>query len=342
MASLGKKIAEYRMNRSSDPASGYRYLYWLRSDQCYRERGYPPFSPPPAVRQCPSFNPTIGISEISHHLCLSMPFDIEPLKQLIVDSAKLEILPLYQQTESSTKPDGSLITAADIALQRRVSASLSRLYPDIPFLGEEMSQEEQRELLADASAGFWCLDPLDGTSNFVAGMPCFAVSLAYLGQGETKLGIIYDPIRNECFSALSGQGAWLNDRRLSLNVQATQLADCVAMVDLKRLPADLACNLATRPPYRSQRNIGSVALEWCWLAAGRVQLYLHGGQRLWDYAAGRLIFAEAGGVHSLADGIERSATYTQDLRPKVAMAALTQGLFDSWTEWIEQHQLNNA
>jgi len=266
-----------------------------------------------------------------------MHFDIESLKELIIDSAELEILPLYQQTEGSTKSDGSVITAADIALQRRVSSSLARRYPDMPFLGEEMTQEDQQTLLNDSSEGFWCLDPLDGTANFVAGMPCFAVSLAYIQQGQTKLGIIYDPIRQEYFSARSGQGAWLNDRPLQLNARADQLADCVAMVDLKRLPPALASHLATQPPYRSQRNIGSVALEWCWLAAGRVQLYLHGGQRLWDYATGRLIFAEAGGIYGLTDGIERGTTYTQDLRPKVARAALNQELFDNWGEWIEKY-----
>jgi myo-inositol-1(or 4)-monophosphatase len=75
------------------------------------------------------------------------------------------------------------------------------------------------------------------------------------------------------------------------------------------------------------------------LAGGRLQLYLHGGQRLWDYAAGRLIFAEAGGAFSLSDGIGRSTPYTQDLQPKVAQAAVNQNLFDSWCDWIEQHNL---
>ncbi|HIJ48044.1 MAG TPA: inositol monophosphatase family protein, partial [Gammaproteobacteria bacterium] len=153
-----------------------------------------------------------------------------------------------------------------------------------------------------------------------------------------QLGIIYDPIRQECFSAQKGVGAWLNGKPLSLNAAAIELADCVAMVDLKRLPATLACNLATQPPFRSQRSIGSVALDWCWLAAGRLQLYLHGGQRLWDFGAGRLIFAEAGGNFSLADEIKQSAGYTQDLQPKVAKAALNLQLFEQWVEWIEVHQ----
>jgi fructose-1,6-bisphosphatase/inositol monophosphatase family enzyme len=78
-------------------------------------------------------------------------------------------------------------------------------------------------------------------------------------------------------------------------------------------------------------------LDWCWLAAGRLQLYLHGGQRLWDYAAGRLIFAEAGGIFSLADGINQAAGLTPDLRPKVAKAAVKQQLFTAWSDWLEAH-----
>lgn len=266
-----------------------------------------------------------------------MQLDLELLERIVIESAEEEIIPLYQQVESSAKADGSLVTAADLAIQRRIAASLSQHYPDTPLLGEEMSAEAQQALLNDSGTGIWCLDPLDGTSNFVAGMPCFAVSLAYLQQGETQLGIIYDPIRKECFSARSGEGAWLNGQRLQLKQQGSALADCVAMVDLKRLPHQLACKLATDPPYRSQRSIGSVALDWCWLAAGRIQLYLHGGQRLWDFAAGRLIFSEAGGAYTLEDRIERGAGYTDDLHPKVGKAALNQALFDRWGEWIEQH-----
>ncbi len=267
-----------------------------------------------------------------------MAFDLNFLKQLIIDSADLEVMPLYRQSESSFKPDGSLVTNADLALQRRVSTALAQYYPDIPFLGEEMPEEEQEYLLSHSKEGFWCLDPLDGTANFVAGMPCFAVSLAYLQQGKTKLGIIYDPVRQECFSAEAGEGAWLNGKRLTIHAAENDLADAVAMVDLKRLPAQLACNLATDPPYRSQRSIGSVALDWCWLAAGRLQLYLHGGQRLWDFAAGRLIFSEAGGRYTLTDEIRQGAAYTQDLRPKVAKAALNAQLFEKWERWIEQHR----
>lgn len=267
-----------------------------------------------------------------------MQFDLEFLKQLVIDSAKAEILPRYQQIASRAKADGSLVTEADFGVQRRIQQRLSERYPEIPFLGEEMSTEAQQALLDNSREGLWCLDPLDGTSNFVAGMPCFGVSLAYLQDGETQLGIIYDPIREECFSAVSGEGVWLNGKPLVLNAATASLSDSIAMVDMKRLPAELSCNLVRDPPYRSQRSIGSVALEWCWLAAGRIQLYLHGGQRIWDFGAGRLIFAEAGGSFSLTDGMERGAGYTLDLNQKVAKGALNPDLFVQWEAWLEQHR----
>ncbi len=265
-----------------------------------------------------------------------MQFDLDFLKQLIIDSARAEILPRYQQIESSTKADGTLVTEADLGVQHRIQQGLSERYPTIPFLGEEMSTEAQQALLDNSAEGLWCLDPLDGTSNFVAGMPCFGVSLAYVQDGETRLGIIYDPIREECFSAVKGEGAWLNGKRLLLNDETASLSDCIAMVDMKRLAPPLACNLVTKAPYRSQRSIGSVALEWCWLAAGRAQLYLHGGQRIWDFGAGRLIFAEAGGSFTLTDGMAQGSGYTLDLNQKVAKAALNPTLLTQWEVWIEQ------
>ena len=266
-----------------------------------------------------------------------MEFDITLLKQLVIDTAKQELIPRFQRTDSNLKANGTLVTAADLAIQQRLAETLARLHPEIPLLGEEMPPEQQQRVMHSSDSGFWCLDPLDGTANFVAGMPCFAISLAYLQQGETRLGIIYDPLRDECFHAQAGRGAWLNEHPLALDQTTSKLADCVAMVDFKRLPAGLATHLATRPPFRSQRSIGSVALDWCWLAAGRLQLYLHGGQRLWDYAAGRLIFAEAGGTYALSDGIYRSSGLTPDLRPKVARAAVNQQLFTLWADWLERH-----
>ena len=90
------------------------------------------------------------------------------------------------------------------------------------------------------------------------------------------------------FCRSQGQGAWLNGEPLAQR-PPVPLAEGVALIDLKRLPRGLASRLASDPPYQSQRSFGAVALDWCWLAAGRCQVYLHGQQKLWDYAAGCLI-----------------------------------------------------
>ncbi len=264
--------------------------------------------------------------------------DVPQLRNLIIQTADEEILPRFQQIESHRKADGSLVTEADLAVQQRLLGQLQAIYPEIPLLGEEMSAVQQARILADSASGFWCLDPLDGTSNYVAGMPCFATSLAFIHRGVVRIGIIYDPLRKECFHAIRGEGAWLNGTRLRLQPSVRELKGCVAMVDFKRLSERLAARLATHPPYRSQRSIGSVALDWCWLAAGRLQLYLHGGARLWDYAAGSLIHLEAGGRLRLTHGhVSQPAPSELDLQPCMAVAAADEGLFRAWFDWLKQY-----
>jgi len=264
--------------------------------------------------------------------------DVPGLCDLIVEAAELEILPRFRGIESQRKADGSLVTETDLAVQRRLQRRLEERHPDIPLLGEEMSSDQQAGVLADSPSGYWCLDPLDGTSNYVAGMPCFAISLAYIRDGEVQIGIIYDPLRRECFHAVRGEGAWLGGEPLRQTGVPGELKSCVAMVDFKRLAAPLASRLATQPPYRSQRSIGSVALDWCWLAAGRVQLYLHGGAKLWDYAAGSLIYREAGGRLRLTHGhVSLPEEHTLSLHPCMAVAAADETLFLAWTDWLRQY-----
>ena len=266
-----------------------------------------------------------------------MSINIELLKTEIIASAEQELLPGFRQSGGRKKADGSLVTDADLAVQHRLRQRLEAEYPHISLLGEEMESEEQQRVLQDSAAGFWCLDPLDGTANYVAGMPCFATSLAYIRDGRVELGIIYDPLRGECFHATRGAGAWLNGEPLRLDNATSQLGDCLAMVDFKRLSAPLATRLAKQPPYRSQRSIGSVALDWCWLAAGRLELYLHGGSKLWDYAAGSLIFSEAGGSHRLTRGhVSTPDEVSLGLQPRMAIAAVNQALFETWNRWLEQ------
>jgi len=257
--------------------------------------------------------------------------DLDRVAELVRALARAELLPRFARVDRERKGDGSIVTAADRAMQARLEAELGDRWPGFRLLGEEMAEDLQGRLLADPGPGLWLVDPLDGTTNFAAGLPFFSVSVALLKDGSVALGVVYDPARDECFAGERGRGVFLNGRALPPPPPAPPLASGLAVVDFKRLPAELAGRLATHPPYGSQRSLGSVALDWCWLASGRFHLYLHGRQRLWDYAAGELILREAGGLSCTLDGEPVSRPL---LAGRSAAAARDPGLFAAWRRWL--------
>ena len=233
------------------------------------------------------------------------------------------------------KDDGSWVTDTDHAMQADLRAGLAERFPEHGFLGEEMSVGEQEAAWRECLDGrpTWVVDPLDGTSNFRVGFPVFSVTVALLVGGKTTFGVVYDPCRDECFHATRGEGAWRDDTRLSLaGTEPQPLGSSLATVDFKRLPADIASRLACDPPYASQRSIGSVALDWCWVAAGRVQVYVHGKQKLWDYAAGQLILQEAGGASGQLDGEIDYPDQPLEPLPRSAVAATHMALLEDWMD----------
>lgn len=259
--------------------------------------------------------------------------DIKFLREQVRIAAREELLPRFADVQRHVKRDGSIVTEADPAMQDRMQRILAEHWPQYAFLGEEMPRARHEKLALARDRGLWCLDPLDGTSNFAAGLPFFSVSLALLIEGRPVLGMVYDPVRDECFMAQRGRGAWLNG--ISMGTVASldlPLPRCIAVVDLKRLKPGLAATLAARPPFGSQRNFGSSALDWCWLADGRFHVYLHGGQKLWDYAAGSLILSEAGGRSQTLDGEEVIAP---GLHPRSVVATLDADLFAVWSTWVQ-------
>ena len=265
---------------------------------------------------------------------MTKKIQLKDLTAIIICIADAEILPRFTHVSASTKTDGSVVTEADLITQQCIIDALYKEWPDIPLLGEEMSAAEQQHLLNTADY-LWCLDPLDGTTNFASGVPVFCTSLALLHKGQAILGLIYDPIKKECFAAEYGKGARLNGQPLMLDNTETALSECIAGIDLKRLDSELASRVATMQPFRSQRNFGSGALDWAWLASGRIQLYLHGGQKLWDYMAGQLIFREAGGHCS---DLEGAPVATHKLVARSVVAAANQQLFDNWLGWIQEEK----
>ena len=259
--------------------------------------------------------------------------DLKLLRQLMRTCAQEELLPRFADVGRHIKRDGSIVTEADHAMQDRVQRELASHWPEYDFLGEESPRQEKHEALAASRGkGLWILDPLDGTSNFAAGVPFFSVSLALLVDGRPEIGLVYDPIRDECFVAQRGSGSWLNGLSLGTQVPVhLPLARTIAVVDFKRLDRELAAKLGAEPPYGSQRNFGSSALDWCWLADGRFHVYLHGGQKLWDYAAGILILTEAGGQAVTLAGEE---VFTSRLETRSVVATRDPELFQAWKAWV--------
>ena len=257
--------------------------------------------------------------------------DLTDLAAAVREAAREELLPRFAAVKRELKSDGSVVTVADRGMQERMLLTLAETWPDYGLLGEEMSSAEQAALLAEPGAGLWILDPLDGTSNFAAGIPFFSVSLALLVAGEIVLGVVHDPTRDETFTARKEDGAWLNGEPLERPADSLPLKRAIGAVDFKRLPARLAIRFAEHPPYASQRSLGSVALDWCWVAAGRFHVYLHGRQRLWDYAAGQLILDEAGGSSCT---LEDTPVLKLGNEPRSALASLDPGLFGEWRQWI--------
>ena len=258
--------------------------------------------------------------------------DLKKLEHIIRQVANEEILTRFNKSSYSIKDDGSLLTEADLAADQRIQQSLLDNWPEIAFLSEEMELSQQQQLLETADQ-LWCLDPLDGTSNFASGLPLFATSLALIKNGEVVIGITYDPLRDEMFSAVKGQGAFLNSSRLECKPSGFSLNKAVAIVDLKRLQPALAQQLMLNAPYKSQRNLGACVLEWAWMAANRGHAYLHGGMKLWDLAAGTLILSEAGGYAATLEG---ETVFRPSMTPRSVVISPDQQLFSEWMEYLNE------
>ncbi|MGI9317156.1 MAG: inositol monophosphatase family protein [bacterium] len=263
--------------------------------------------------------------------------DLEELCELVISVADgCPDLKSGYTADVTKKDDGSYVTKVDQALQDALEQKLQNRCPEFGFIGEEMEHSDQVTICNTSTNGYWVIDPLDGTTNFSSGFLCFGISVALVVTGQPRLAVIYDPVRKECFSAKAGGGAFMNGKKITCN-QDQALNDCIANVDYKRLVSELAERLVRSPPYRSQRNLGSSVLEWCWLAAGRVQLYLHGGQKLWDFAAGYLILTEAGGAATTLSG---EALDCASLKKRSVVAAVNPELLSQWSSWININQFD--
>ena len=245
--------------------------------------------------------------------------------------AATEILPRFRAVEARRKDDGSLVTEADLATQRALAEALHRIEP-VALLGEEMPEAQQRRVW-EAGGRFWCVDPLDGTANFSAGVPYFAVSVALMEGTRPLLGVVVDPIADEAYFAVRGAGAWRDGFALPPASREVAMAEAVAEVDLRRSLAHVRHEIKHRPPFAKRLTSGSTALAWCHLAAGRRDLFLHAGQKVWDYAAGALIAEEAGAALCT---LREDDFWAGPAWDRSVIAARTPALFAQWRDWVRE------
>lgn len=258
------------------------------------------------------------------------------LAELVREVAQTAVMPRFLNTAVSTKSDGTRLTEADLHAQALFAERLPQII-NCPMLGEEMSADEQHAIWQHAATGLWVVDPIDGTNNFINGLPHFALSVAYIRHGRAQLGAIFHPMMREMFTAERGRGAWLNGRPLPLHHAPKKLNESIAGVEVKYLRSGkLASRMQTLHPFGSQRSMGSSTLDWCYLAAGRYDLYLHGGQKLWDYAAGALIYEEAGGRLATLEGDDFWSG--EHVFKRSVIAGLQSDLFERWLAWIRANQ----
>jgi myo-inositol-1(or 4)-monophosphatase len=206
-----------------------------------------------------------------------------------------------EQLQVSLKGPANFVTAADHRAEEILQAELARARPGYGFLMEERGDVEG----ADRTHRF-IVDPLDGTTNFLHGIPHFAISIALERDGELVAGLIFNPVSHETFTAERGKGAFLNDRRIRVAAR-TELSDAVIGTGIPhsgRPSHDLFLDelRAVMAASAGVRRIGAASLDLAWTAAGRLDGFWERNLRAWDLAAGIVILREAGGYVTDADG----------------------------------------
>lgn len=192
-----------------------------------------------------------------------------------------------------SKGRGNVVSEADLAAEKVLKQILSDQYPDCGIISEES------EAINGKAEYQWIIDPLDGSRNYVSGVPHFAVNIALVRAKEILLGLTYDPSRKEIFTAVKGNGLHLNGKQVWVS-KAPSLTECLVGLDMGYNDArgKEALRLLTGlwPGMQSIRIMGSAALGLAYVASGRLDIYFHHNLYPWDIAPGILMVQEAGGV----------------------------------------------
>lgn len=199
----------------------------------------------------------------------------------------------------SNKGDIDLVTEADLASEKLIIDRIKSHYPRHAILAEESGATDGFEQVSGKSDWKWIIDPLDGTTNYAHGYPCFCVSIALESAGAIEIAVIYDPMRDEMFAAERGQGATLNERRMRVST--------VDELNSAMLCTGFPYNVRERPNFardfanftmeaQAVRRDGSAAIDLAYIACGRFDGFWEDGLKPWDVAAGALLIEEAGGM----------------------------------------------
>ena len=241
-------------------------------------------------------------------------------KALVKDFREVENL------QVSTKGPGDFVTKADREAERIIKEDLMGGRPTYGWLGEETGETAGQD-----PTRRWIVDPLDGTTNFLHGMPHWAVSIALEHKGEIVSAVVFDAAKDEMFWAEKGAGAWMNDRRLRVSgrraLHEAVFATGVPFGAKKTLPATLADLARLMPACAGVRRWGAASLDLAYVAAGRFDGYWERELKAWDIAAGILLVKEAGGmVSAIREG--------DDMLEKGAVICANDPLFEGFRKII--------
>jgi len=199
------------------------------------------------------------------------------------------------------KSRNDFVSEVDQQAEKEIIRAINRAYPDHSILAEESGEHAGNDYQ-------WIIDPLDGTTNFLRGFPQFSVSIAMKYRGKLEHAVVFDPMRDEIFSATRGQGAQLNDRRIRVTDRKTLsgalLGTGIPFREDQDIDAYLPTLKALIKDTAGVRRAGSAALDLAYVASGRLDGFWEYGLREWDMAAGCLLIQEAGGILSDTDGSE--------------------------------------
>ncbi|MDS1142294.1 inositol monophosphatase family protein [Pusillimonas sp. SM2304] len=219
----------------------------------------------------------------------------------IINRASLDL----ERLQVARKGPKDYVTEVDHAAEEAIIDILRTAYPDHGFLGEESGTHLATDQGDGEQAGYqWIIDPLDGTTNFIHGLPIYAISIALAQHGQVTQAVVYDPSRNELFTASRGGGAFLNDRRIRVSGQlryhdALLGAHVPGSASSPTTGGRFAGMLSE---CAAARRLGSTVLDLAYVAAGRLDGFCGVNLKPWDLAAGSLLILEAGGLVADFDG----------------------------------------